>query len=54
MNREVSWNLGLWRGEHGLTRAVRVAASIDLVAYAAGHAYGLELRRIAAIARGAA
>lgn len=44
MNPEIAWNLGLWRGEHGLARDVKLAPGIDYAAYVGGYAYGLSLR----------
>jgi hypothetical protein len=44
MNPEIAWNLGLWRGEHGYVRDVKLAPGIDYAAYVAGYAYGVSLR----------
>lgn len=44
MDREISWNLGLWRGENGYPLAVRLAPTVDLEAYRKGFEYGALLR----------
>jgi hypothetical protein len=43
MTCEVSWNLGVWRGERRLKRDVPLATVVDLASYHEAYVYALTL-----------